>query len=48
MKEALRGLRVPHSVGASLFYFSSRDGLRGVDPLAHVWQDGSGREVRLM
>jgi hypothetical protein len=48
MMEALAKLRVPRSVGASLFYFSSRDGLRGVDPLAHVWRDGKRREVRLM
>jgi hypothetical protein len=48
MMEALRKLRVPHSAGATLFHFSTHDGLRGVDPLAHVWQDGNGREVRLM
>jgi hypothetical protein len=48
MIEALRRLRVPHSPGASLFFFTTRDGLRGSDPLAHEWQDGNGREVRLM
>jgi hypothetical protein len=48
MTEVLRKLRVPHSPGASLFYFSSRDGLRGNDPLAHVWRDGNRREVGLM
>jgi hypothetical protein len=48
MTEALRQLRVPHSPGASLFFFATRYELRGSDPLAHVWQDGNGREVRLM
>jgi hypothetical protein len=48
MTEALRKLRVPHSLGASLSYFTMRDGLRGNDPLAHVWRDGNTREVGLM
>jgi hypothetical protein len=48
MTEALRHLRVPHSPGASLFLFATRDGLRGSDPLTHAWQDGTGREVRLV
>jgi hypothetical protein len=47
MKEALRQLRVAHSPGAPLFFFATRDELRGNDPLAHTWQDGNGREVRL-
>jgi hypothetical protein len=48
MTEALRQLRVPHSPGASLFLFATRDELRGSDPLTHAWQDGNGRDVRLM
>jgi hypothetical protein len=48
MMEALRSLRVPHSAGASLFFFSSRDGLRRTDPLAHAWHDGNARDVRLI
>lgn len=47
MKEALRGLRVPHSPGAALFLFSSFDDLRATDPLAHAWRDGDGRAVCL-
>ncbi|MGA7455379.1 MAG: hypothetical protein WBW73_30435 [Rhodoplanes sp.] len=47
MMEALRRLRIPHSPGASLFYFTTRDELRAADPLAHEWRDGNGRAVRL-
>jgi len=47
MMEALRSLRVPHSLGAPLFFFATRDQLRGGDPLAHVWKDGNGRDARL-
>jgi hypothetical protein len=43
MTEALRSLHVPHSPGASLLFFSTHDGLRGGDPLAHTWSDGNGR-----
>jgi Replication-relaxation len=45
MTEALRHLRVPHSPGASLFFFATRDELRRGDPLAHTWHDGNGRET---
>jgi hypothetical protein len=48
MMEALRSLRVPHSPGASLFFFAIRDELRASDPLAHTWHDGNGRDVCLM
>jgi DNA-binding Lrp family transcriptional regulator len=48
MKEALRQLHVPHSMGASLFLFATRDELRTSDPLAHTWSDGNGRDVRLI
>jgi len=47
-KEALRGLHLPHSVGASLFLFSTFDDLRGGDALSHTWTDGIGRHVRVM
>lgn len=40
MKEALRGLRVPRSLGASLFLFSTFVDLRAGDPLSHAWIDG--------
>src|SRR2546423_10230653 len=37
MKERLRTLHVPHSPGASLFFFVTRDELRQNDPLTHSW-----------
>jgi hypothetical protein len=46
--EALRQLRVPHSPGASLFFFATRDELRANDPLAHTWLDGNARDLRLI
>jgi len=48
MRDALRGVRVPHSAGASLFLFSAAAAVRGGDPLAHAWEGGDGREVRLI
>jgi hypothetical protein len=48
MTEALRQLRVPHSPGASLFFFATRDELRGGDPLTRGWHDGTGRGVTLV
>ena len=48
MMEALRTLRVPHSPGAPLFFFTTRDELHASDPLMHEWKDGNGRRVRLM
>ena len=46
MMEAAQQLRVPRSVGASLFWFTTFDDLRASDPLAHDWQDGNARSVR--
>jgi DNA-binding Lrp family transcriptional regulator len=48
MMEALCKLRIPHSPGASLFFFATRDELRESDPLAHFWRDGTGRDARLI
>jgi DNA-binding Lrp family transcriptional regulator len=48
MTESLRRLHVAGSPGAPLFYFSTRDEIGMSDPLAHVWQDGNGRDVSLM
>jgi len=48
MMEALRKLRVPHSPGAPLFFFTTRDELRAADPLTRDWSDGNGRAVRLI
>jgi hypothetical protein len=47
MMEALRQLHVPNSMGAPLFIFATRNELHAADPLAHAWQDGNGRTVRL-
>jgi len=48
MMEALRKLRIPHSPGAPLFFFTTRDELRAADPLTHDWSDGNGHAVRLI
>ena len=48
MMAHLRELHVPHSPGASLFFFSTRGELLGSDPLVQGWQDGAGRPVRLI
>jgi len=48
MKEALRGLRAPRGLGASLFLFGTFDDLRTGDPLAREWSDGDSRAVRLI
>ncbi|MBI4275088.1 MAG: replication-relaxation family protein [Rhizobiales bacterium] len=48
MKETLRELRVAHSPGAPLFYFATRSGLCGSDPLTHTWRDGNDRAVGLI
>ena len=48
MMEALRKLRIPHSPGAPLVFFTTRDELRASDPLTHKWRDGNGREVGLI
>ena len=48
MMEALRKLHVPHSPGAPLFYFTTRDELRAADPLMLEWSDGNGRNVGLI
>jgi hypothetical protein len=47
MMESLRKLRIPHSPGAPLFFFTTRAELRAADPLMHDWSDGNGRAVRL-
>ena len=48
MLETLRHLRIPHSLGAPLFFFTTRDELRVNDPLGQEWRDGNGRAVRLI
>ena len=44
----LHSLRIPHSPGASLFFFTTRNELHASDPLMHEWRDGNGRAVQLM
>jgi hypothetical protein len=46
--DELRKLRVKGSLGPSLFFFATRSELCGSDPLSHVWQDGNGRDARLI
>lgn len=48
IKEALRELNVPQSVGPSLFLFAIRDELRASDPIEYAWEDGSGRQTKLV
>ena len=48
MMEALRKLRIPHSPGAPLFFFTTRDELRAADLLTHAWQDGNGQSRLLI
>jgi hypothetical protein len=47
MKEALVGLRVPGSPGASLLLFSTLDEIRAGGPLAARWADGNGQRGQL-
>jgi hypothetical protein len=46
--DELRNLRVAGSPGPSLFFFATRAELSGTDPLSHLWQDGNGRDARLI
>lgn len=48
MKEALSGLRVPRSQGASLFLFATFDDLRAGDLLAYQWVDVAGNATHLI
>jgi hypothetical protein len=49
MIQALRALHVPHSPGASLFYFATRNEfLNASDVLAYTWASASGRLVFLV
>lgn len=47
MQEALRRIRVPHSPGASLFFFLTKEEAASFDPLVRPWQDGNNRSARL-
>lgn len=48
MRQVLRYIRPARGIGASLFYFTPRAELCGGYPLTHAWQDGHGRDVRLI
>ena len=48
MMYVLRQIRAPHSPGASLFFFATRDELRETNPLSHVWRNGEGHDARLI
>jgi hypothetical protein len=48
MTEMLRRLHAPESPGPALFLFALCELLRTSDPIAFTWQDGNGREVRLI
>jgi DNA-binding Lrp family transcriptional regulator len=48
MMDALGRIHGARSQGAQLFYFTTRDDLRAVDPLIHRWRDGNGRDARLI
>ena len=47
MTQALHQLHIPHSLGAPLFFFATRDDLRAADPITYTWQDGAGKPQRL-
>lgn len=48
MQAALQKLRIPRSIGPSLFLFATYGDLRVADPLANEWQDGNGRPTPLL
>lgn len=48
MREALKAVHVPQSPGASLFLFAIRDELRATDPITYSWEDGTGRQAKLI
>lgn len=48
MKEALQKLKMPPSPGRGLFLFAIRDELRAADPITYSWEDGAGRQTKLI
>lgn len=48
MVDALSEIRVPHSPGAALFFFATKDRLSQSDALMQSWRDGNGRDVSLI
>jgi hypothetical protein len=47
MQEALRRIRIPHSPGASLFFFLTKEEAAQFDLLVQPWQDGNNRSAHL-
>ena len=48
MMESLRSIRIPHSPGAPMFFFATKERLGQVDALLHNWEDGNGRAISLV
>jgi hypothetical protein len=48
MMAALRSLHVRGSIGPSLFFFATREEVRGRDPLHCLWRDGAGKPQALV
>jgi hypothetical protein len=47
MIEALRKMHMTESPSPAVFFFALRGELRTSNPIAHIWRDANGREVRL-
>lgn len=47
MIKTLQRVDAPLSPGPALFFFALSHELRVSDPLAHMWQDGNGRAIRI-
>jgi hypothetical protein len=48
MRDVLKRLQIPNSIGAPLFLFTTASELSKSDPLSHPWRDGNDRRVRLV
>jgi hypothetical protein len=47
-RQQLRRRKTPNSIGAPLFFFTTREELHAADPLTHEWSDGNCRAIRLI
>ena len=48
MMEASQGLHISRKPGSSIFLFATAEALRHSNPIAHQWEEGSGRPVELI
>ena len=48
MMESLRDIRVPHSPGASLFFFATKNQVGQTDEILKSWRDGNGKSASLV